>query len=168
MINDWDEYFMSMAYFVAMKSKDDSTKIGAIVVGPDREIRSTGFNDLPRHLDHAEPTRHERPEKYLWYEHAERNAIYNASRMGISTKGCVLYTQGIPCSDCARGIIQSGISEVVVDSHWMNMPGWEKWIDLAKRSQIMFTEAKVNLKFFQGNCISNIKGFRDGGEFELS
>ena len=53
--------------------------------------------------------RQERPEKYYWFEHAERNSIYNAARIGVSTKGSKMYmTCGVPCADCARAIINAG------------------------------------------------------------
>src|SRR3990167_7197511 len=99
----WDESFMSMVYLVAMKSKDESTHVGAVVVGPDNEIKSTGYNSFVRKLNDHLTMRQERPEKYYWFEHAERNAIYNATLNGVSLKGCKIYTNGVPCMDCARG-----------------------------------------------------------------
>jgi len=113
--SNWHKYFIDMAKLVASKSKDRSTKVGAVVVGPDNEIRSTGFNGFPREVDDDIDSRHERPAKYQYTEHAERNALYNALRFGTSLKGCTLYLNFIPvpCFDCARGVIQSGISKVI-------------------------------------------------------
>ena len=62
-----------------------------MIVGPDRVIRSTGFNGLVRGVDDDVALRRERPAKYSWTEHAERNAIYNAARLGISILGCASY-----------------------------------------------------------------------------
>ena len=102
----WVEYFQNLAHQVKLKSKDERTQIGAVIVGEDKEIVSTGYNSFPRGLDDSIKLRQERPEKYYWFEHAERNAIYNAARIGVSTKGCTMYLScGIPCVDCARGII---------------------------------------------------------------
>jgi len=115
---DWDTYFMSLVYFVAMRSKDKNTKIGAVVVGPDNEIRSTGYNSFPRGINDSVLDRQERPEKYKWFSHAERNSLYNAAMVGIPLKGCRMYTNGVPCNDCAFGVINSGIKEVVVDKEW--------------------------------------------------
>lgn len=121
----WDEYFMEMARHVGSRSKDRSTKVGAVIVGPDREIRSTGYNDFPRGVNDNVDARRERPTKYPYTEHAERNAIYNAARVGIPLAGCTLYVDaGFPCSECARAIIQSGIREVVVGK-MEHIPGWE-------------------------------------------
>jgi dCMP deaminase len=71
----WDQYFMSMAYLVSMKSKDKSTKVGCVIVGPDNEVVSTGYNSFPRLLNDNVAARSERPLKYMFIEHAERNAI---------------------------------------------------------------------------------------------
>ena len=86
----WDTYFISLAYLIAMKSKDTKTKHGSVIVGIDNEIVSTGYNSPPRGIDDNKPERQGRPEKYFWNEHSERNAIYNAARIGVSLKGCRL------------------------------------------------------------------------------
>jgi dCMP deaminase len=58
-------------------------------------------------------SRHERPDKYKWTEHAERNAIYNSAAFGAPLVGCTLYCTHPPCTDCARAVIQSGVWRVV-------------------------------------------------------
>lgn len=112
---NWNLYFIKMAHLVASKSKDKSTNVGAVIVGPDNEIRSTGYNNFPRGINDDVEERHGRPQKYEWTEHAERNAIYNAARIGVPVKGCTMYFnyEPSPCADCARGIIQSGINKIV-------------------------------------------------------
>lgn len=143
---DWTDYFIDIAEQVAEKSKDPSTKVGAVIVGPDREIRSTGYNGFPRGVDDQPkqvPDRYERPEKYSWTEHAERNAILNAARVGTSCKGCILYlsTNPTPCVRCARAVIQAGIKEVVGPDQDFEAKGdWEKDLE---RSREMLSEAGV-------------------------
>ena len=88
---NWNEYFRGIVHQVKLKSKDERTQIGALIVGVDNEIVSTGYNSFPRGIVDSRPERQERPEKYYWFEHAERNAIYNAARIGVSTKGCTMY-----------------------------------------------------------------------------
>jgi dCMP deaminase len=110
---DWDTYFMEMANLVSTKSKDRSTQVGCVIVGPNHEVRTTGYNGFCRGIDDDVEERHERPEKYLWSEHAERNAIYNAARNGIRIEDCTAYTTVFPCADCARGLIQSGVVRIV-------------------------------------------------------
>ena len=111
----WDEYYIKMAEHIATKSKDPSTQVGCVIVGPDHEVRSTGFNGFPRGVVENTPTRWERPEKYEWVEHAERNAVYNAARVGVPLKGCTAYLnwEPHPCVNCAKAFIQAGIIEVV-------------------------------------------------------
>lgn len=179
----WDEYFIKMAMLVASKSKDPSTQVGCVIVGPDNEVRSTGYNGFPRgvveetttplhkvrevgrsaftglyqvacscgevlqEIDLGFPTRPvphsvkeiqalveaqighfkeipdvqlhperwQRPMKYDFVEHAERNAVYNAARIGIPLNGCRAYLnwEPIPCKECTKAFIQAGIVEVI-------------------------------------------------------
>jgi len=113
----WDDTFLEICHVLAKRSKDQNTKIGCVIVGPDKEIRSVGYNCFPRGIDDNRPERQERPEKYFWFEHAERNAAYNALRIGISLFGCTCYLPAPPCADCARGLIQIGIAEVVSEAN---------------------------------------------------
>src|SRR2546421_12647437 len=71
---DWDGRFMELARHVGTWSKDRSRQVGCVVVGPDNSVRAIGFNGFPRGLDDENEHRHQRPAKYLWTEHAERNA----------------------------------------------------------------------------------------------
>lgn len=141
----WHHRFMELAFLIASWSKDPSTKTGAVVVGPDREIRSTGYNGLVRGADDDIPERLERPTKYDFFEHAERNAIYNACLTGTSLKGCVLYATHAPCTDCARAIIQAGIKMVVTNKMIIdeNTPSGT-WRDRLDYSAQMFREAGVD------------------------
>ncbi len=114
-IPSWDEYFLSLADAAGTRSKDDSTQVGCVIVGDYQMVISTGYNDLPRGVENL-PERFEAPWKYLWTEHAERNAIYMAARRGIALDGSTIYMPGMPCIDCARAIIQSGIRHIVTQN----------------------------------------------------
>jgi len=151
-MKDRTSIYMTMAYLVAMQSKDNRTWIGSVIVGPDNEVRSTGYNGLPRGCNDDIAERQEQPEKYFWFEHSERNAIYNAARMGLSMKDCILYTMGIPCADCARAVIQAGITKVVVHKPW-NADNTEKWVESCRRSKEMFQEAGVKLIEWDGEIL---------------
>lgn len=140
----WHYRFMEVAKLVATWSKDPSTKTGAIVVGPDREIRATGYNGLVRGVDDNKPERMERPTKYDFFEHSERNAIYNACLTGTSLKGCVLYATHPPCTDCTRAIIQSGIRMVVTRELEARPDIKDRtWRDKLDFSHQMLTEAGI-------------------------
>ena len=142
---NWTDYFFNLVYLVAMKSKDMSTHIGAIIVDSKKRIISCGYNGFPRGTIDSMPEKQERPKKYFWVTHAELNAILNASR---SVEGCIMYTNGIPCTECAKAIIQSGIQKVVVDKEWQEKSKilWkDKWEEHARITKEMFREADVNL-----------------------
>lgn len=141
---NWDDYFMNLARAVAERSKDRSTKVGCVIVGPDNEIRSTGYNSFPRGINDDVPERHARPEKYVWTEHAERNAIYAAARVGTPLKGCKAYLPWFPCMDCARALIQSGIVELIGVQPDLNDP---RWGEDFKRVGTLMAEAGVAVRF---------------------
>jgi len=144
MSKSWDDYFMELLPHIASKSKDESTKVGCIIVGANHEIRNTGYNSFPRGLDDNNEARQKRPEKYFWFEHAERNAIYNAARMGVPLNGCSLYIIAMPCCDCARGIIQAGIKYVIYDDQPTNpFVKNGRWDDHIKKTIIMFKECGI-------------------------
>ena len=162
---NWDKYFVSMLYLVAMKSKDQKTQNATIIVGPDNEIRSTGYNSFPRGIKDGIPERQERPEKYLWIEHSERNAIYNAARVGISLKGCRAYVTGIPCMDCARALAQSGIVEVII--HILKDYKSDLWEEHQKRTLKLLQEADIIVSEYQGDLITKMAVLRDGELVEI-
>lgn len=109
----WDHRFLQLALHFGTWSKDPSTKLGCVIVGPDREIRSTGFNGFPRGVQDRQERLQNRELKYLLICHAEENAILHAARIGVSLKGCTSYCLWSPCSRCARSLINAGVSEVV-------------------------------------------------------
>jgi dCMP deaminase len=144
---NWDEYFINIAEQVKLKSKDNNTKIGVVLVGKNNEIVSTGYNSFPRGINDNIAERQEKPEKYFWFEHAERNCIYNAARIGVSTLGTTMYmTCGISCADCARAIISAGVEKIVLRSGKGAMS--PKWQESAERSNQMFKEAGIIVEFF--------------------
>lgn len=136
MNNVWKRRMIGMATEVAKWSKDPSTKVGCVLVNPESLIVvSMGYNGFPRGVreemmeeietfhgrtelvkgQQLDPKRWERPTKYLYVEHAERNAIFNAAREGVSTAGCwaFLNYEPSPCADCARALIQAGIVRIL-------------------------------------------------------
>lgn len=164
--DNWTQYYMTLAYLVAMKSKDKSSKIGAVIVGRENQIISTGYNGIPRGVNDDIEERHLKPEKYEFFEHAERNSIFQSARYGIELQGSTLYTQKMPCTDCMRGIIQSGIYKVWIhDNNGQEMGS--RWIESAKYSKEMAEESGVEICSYRGSLISEIKGFFDGKEFKL-
>lgn len=112
---NWDEYFMGVAALSAMRSKDPGTQVGACIVNDKNKIMSVGYNGMPLGCSDDEypweRTGTPLDTKYLYVCHAELNAILNFR--GGSLEGCRIYTTLFPCNECAKAIIQSGISEIV-------------------------------------------------------
>ena len=145
---NWTEYFLELAEVVKLKSKDKSTQIGAVVVGEGKNVLSTGYNSFPRGLDDSLQERQERPEKYFWIEHAERNAIYNAALEGVSLKNSTIYlTSGLPCMDCARGIVNSGI-KVVWCKRVCTTKNKEKWEESQMKSLQLLNECGIEICYY--------------------
>lgn len=140
---NWTAYYMGFAQHAAQKSKD-STKVGAILVGKDGEVRLTAYNGPPRGVD-DKPTRFERPIKYLFASHAEANLIAFAAREGIRTGGCTVYVTHLPCAACARTLIQAGVKKVVFGNGTTSMPS-EEFV----ASEVMFAEAGVEVVNYVG------------------
>ena len=133
---NWTEYLMGFAQHAARKSKDP-TQVGAVLVGPEREVRLTAYNGPPRGVMDL-PERRERPEKYLFSSHAEANLVAFAAREGIRTAGCTVYVTHHPCSSCARTLIQAGVKTVVVGEGTTSMPEAE-----FTAASTMFREAAI-------------------------
>ena len=142
-MSKWDERFLELAKQIASWSKDPSTQVGCVVVGPDREIRSTGFNGLPRGIEDSEDRLNNREIKYPMICHAEENAIMHAARIGISLKDCTAYVTWPPCTRCARSLIQAGVSEIIYPKG-IDIP--DRWIQDFDLSLNMFKEAAVKTK----------------------
>jgi dCMP deaminase len=145
---NWHEYFFEMCDVIAKKSKDPDSKFGCVIVGKDHEIRSTGYNSFPRGINDNVPARSKRPEKYFWMAHGERNAIYNAARVGIPLDGCTIYTQVMPCNECAIAIIQCGIKTIIYDRQRFLLYQSKKY-STRKFNKVMkmLEEAGVNLTY---------------------
>ena len=153
---DWDKRFMLLAHHIADWSKETGRHVGSVIVGPDHEVLSTGYNGLPRGVndDVIERNSKENGAKYIWSSHAERNAIYNAARVGISLRGTTIYVPWFPCVNCAKAIIQSGISELVAYDPDLRESKWGEEFEIART---MFKESGVKVRY-----IPKIKELSEG------
>lgn len=133
---DWNKRFLDLAEHVAQWSKDPRTKVGAVIVDEKKRVVSVGYNGFPRGVLDSEERYNDRPTKHLYVAHAERNALDNAPLM---VDGCTMFVPLLPCNECAKSIIQKGITHVVTykpdreDSF-----NWET-------TRLMFREAGVGL-----------------------
>lgn len=144
---NWDVFFTGLAEYVSKKSKDKSTKVGAVLVGKDNEVLSIGYNGFPRGVDDYKEEYHNRPTKYLITSHAEENACCNAARQGIKLLDSTLYLmyEPVPCATCTRLIIQCGIKEIV--GTMRVFPGFgQQWKEEMKYSSRMLNETGIKIR----------------------
>lgn len=147
----WDEDVFTEVIKTSLRSHDSSSQVGCVITTADHVPVSKGYNGLVRGVNPQDPYVFEqlqkRPEKYMWYEHAERNAIYNASRLSRSVLRCELHVTGIPCTDCCRAICQTGIAKVRIlketNDLWGKHPQWESGFEAA---MYMFKAAGVEVE----------------------
>lgn len=111
----WDRYFMGVALLSAQRSKDPNTQVGSCIVDQRKRIVAIGYSGFPSGCsDDDLPWEREGSfleTKYPFVCHAELNAILNRNSADLS--GCAIYTTLFPCNECAKAIVQSGISEVI-------------------------------------------------------
>ena len=139
----WDRRFLELAKHISEWSKDPSTKVGCVVVGADREIRSTSFNGFPRGIEDDLDRLEDRDRKYPLICHAEENAIMHAARIGVSLKGNTAYVTWPPCSRCTRSLIQAGLNEVVFPADVDIPERWQADFDI---SMGMMEEAGITAR----------------------
>jgi len=108
----WDEYYLTMAFIVAQRSFDPSSKCGAVIVSKDNRVLSTGYNG-PIKSSNDKEIPLTRPQKYCHMIHGEENSLlaYNGSFQDI--QGGTIYVTGRPCHRCLRMILQKGITRIV-------------------------------------------------------
>jgi len=136
----WDRRFLEMAAMVASWSKDPSTQVGCVLVDDARVVRGLGYNGFPRGVCDCEERLSDRAQKYLFVQHAEPNAITNASG---KTRGCTAYVTHHPCANCTGLLIQAGIRRVVTHVPAGGLA--ERFAESFAASQEMLREAGVQL-----------------------
>ena len=138
----WDEYFMGVALLSAKRSKDPNTQVGACIVNDKNKIVGAGYNGLPIGCNDDDFPWQQQGDfldtKYPYVCHAELNAILN--NIGMDLHGCKIYTALFPCNECAKAIIQAGITEVIYlsDKHASK--------DIFKASKFMLEKAGVRCR----------------------
>lgn len=142
-MSNWDQRFLELADHIAQWSKDPRTKVGAVIVDEKKRVVSVGYNGFPRGVSDDGDRYDDRQTKHLFVAHAERNALDNAPLM---VDGCTLYVPLLPCNECAKSIIQKGITRVVTYIPSRDGTGFN-W-DITKK---MFSESGVLLNLIDRN-----------------
>ena len=137
-LDKWDRRFLDLASHVSDWSKDPSTHVGAVIVAPDKRIMSVGYNGFPRGVADTEERLNDRPTKYAFVAHAERNALDNTDQ---SIRGCTMYVTLQPCPECVKSIIQRGVKKVVYKFN----PERENLANFMSTSLTMLHEAGIEI-----------------------
>lgn len=142
----WSEYFMGVAMLSSMRSKDPSRKVGACIVNSDNRIVGIGYNGFPVGCSGLPWTSRSAEQevgflgtKHAYVCHAELNAVVNALSIA-ALKGATLYVTCFPCNECAKLIVQVGISRIFYqddDKHDS---------DSSCASRVMFDLAKIDYR----------------------
>jgi len=107
----WNVRFLQLAKLVSSWSRDPSTKVGAVIVDPNKRIVSLGFNGFPQGMSDHDYMYNERDVKLSRVIHAEMNAVLFA---GTVPANSVLYTYPLlPCDRCVVHMLQAGIKHFV-------------------------------------------------------
>lgn len=133
--------YLREAETFALRSKDPSSKVGALILDGLMGVRAQGWNGAARGCKADTDHRFERPEKYSWSVHAEQNAIANAARAGIPLQGCTMVVTHPPCMVCANLIVQCGIMAVITREPTEDFRSrWQADMD---RVKVLFEETGV-------------------------
>lgn len=151
---DWNEYFFRHVFLAASKSKDSSSRIGAVIV-KDGMVVSEGYNGFPREVLELPERTDNRDMKLTYTVHGEHNSILNCARVGISTVGATMFTNAFPCDQCMKAIIQAGIKHIVVHAGahelFYRRASTSNWHASHDNSKLMAQEAGVQVDYWEGN-----------------
>ena len=140
----WDLRYLELAKTIAGWSKDPSSQIGAIAVGSKGQVLAQGYNGFPRGMMDSQHLYTNKTEKYARIVHAEMNMIFNASFNGVCLNGSSVYVSGLPtCSDCAKGLIQVGVKELIMPREKIE----DRWYDSWQRSKEYYKEAGLKYRW---------------------
>ena len=135
--------YMAMAKLISKRSKDPNTQVGAIIVSKDDRILSVGYNGFPNGCSDDEfpwskSAKREYDTKYPYVVHAELNAILNFRGDNKAFEGSTLYVTLFPCHECAKAIIQSGITRLVyLDNKYQDTEDFKESLRMLKAASIM-------------------------------
>ncbi|NBU33460.1 hypothetical protein EBZ38_12585 [bacterium] len=111
---NWTDYFLGLAKVVSQRSHDIHTKHGCVITDQHNRILGVGYNGFPRGLDDSQLPKN-RPDKYHWMVHSERNALSNCV---VRPDNGIAYVTGQCCNDCIIALWQEGIRKVyMIDDH---------------------------------------------------
>lgn len=142
-------HYLAKAYELAAKSRDASNQNGALIVSNRGRINAIGWNRFPYGVNFTTERAESRPQKYRYFEHAERDAIYHAAGRGCRLVNRTMYCPWAACCDCARAIVGTRLKRLVVHKQRMELTP-ERWQEDVQAAWEMLSEAGVELVQYDG------------------
>jgi len=142
---------LQLCYKWAQNSPDPSTQNAAILcaINPNGSLHpfneTLAVNEFPHGVSYSDE-RWERPLKYAFIEHAERNCLFKALRRGRCTTGLAMVCPWAACADCARAIVQAGVKKLI--TQWFDDE--DRWADSIAVAFTILAEGGVEVEFFEG------------------
>lgn len=150
----WIKRYMRIAREVSYWSKDPSSKIGAVIVSETGRILATGYNGFPEKMEDNPSDYENREFKYKRIIHAEENALLNALKYSVNIQNSSIFVYNLPiCSNCARLIAQSGISEIYLCYNDNNITRWKESFDISKS---IFKECNIKITRIQEKDLEDL------------
>lgn len=163
-----DQAILEQCYRKATQSPDTSTQLGSVIVNAKGfvQFETLSFNGFV-HGWKPRPEDYERPRKYLIGEHAERRAIYKAAKYGIALEGASLYCTWAACVDCARAIVESGLTRLV--RHYPPLDeATERWLESVTLGDQIMKSGGVEIVDILGSIPDAPPILRGGELFDAS
>lgn len=142
--------YLKQAYRFAQHSPDPSTQVGCVIVHPTMGVMTGTSNSLPHGITETDEILLNKDTKSIYMEHAERNALYRCCQSVLSTKGCHAYSTLAPCSDCARGLIQAGVTKLVAHKEMLDLYDSPSIRESIRIGWDMMTQAGVECVLWSG------------------
>jgi len=142
-MRDIVDRLLEQAIAAAARSPNGIRKVGAVLVTADRSTEIAGCNTFPPGISNL-PERVVGDNRFIWLEHAERAAIFEAARRGLATDGGTLVSTYFPCTDCARAIVQTGVKTVATPRPEFDDPVWGESF---RTSATILAEGAVEIVF---------------------
>ncbi|HEY1942909.1 MAG TPA: dCMP deaminase [Roseiarcus sp.] len=135
---------MKTALRAALRSPNRVRQVGAVLVTANGE-EIAACNTFPSGVRDLEE-RHDGDGRFVWMEHAERHAIFEAARRGVATAGAHITSTFFPCIDCARAIVDAGIACLDTPAPAFDDPVWGAAFE---RSQVILQEGGVAVRIVE-------------------
>ena len=148
----WNNYFLGLAKVASRRSHDIHTQHGCVIIDRNNRILGMGYNGFPRGMNDSElPI--DRPSKYEWMIHAERNALSNCV---VRPDNGIAYVTGQCCNDCIMALWQEGISKVIMSeshgTHLFDNKEQSKFDTFVKMSGIEIQKITPDLSWLKDLC----------------